>query len=95
MLKTTRADAIFGLVDLMERATEAAGSLDLPVLALYGRNEQVLPRRAVKNFREKLIAHGRDDLQINTYPQGWHMLLRDLHGPLVWHDVARWVTAGG
>lgn len=95
VLKTTRADAIFGLVDLMERATEAAGSLDLPVLALYGRNEQVLPRRAVKNFREKLIAHGRDDLQINTYPRGWHMLLRDLHGPLVWQDVARWVTAGG
>ncbi|MEN2978116.1 lysophospholipase [Tistrella bauzanensis] len=95
VLKTTRADAIYGLVDLMEQATTAADHIDRPVLALYGRNEQVLPRRAVQNFRERLTAGGGTAVQIHTYPQGWHMLLRDLNAPVVWADVARWVARHG
>jgi hypothetical protein len=25
------------------------------------------------------------------YPQGYHMLLRDLNGDVVWRDVAAWI----
>ena len=72
-----------------------ADRIERPVLALYGRNEQVLPRRAVLNFRERLTAGGGAAVQIHTYPQGWHMLLRDLNAPVVWADVARWVARHG
>jgi alpha-beta hydrolase superfamily lysophospholipase len=39
VIKATRIDTIYGLVDLMDAATAVAPRLKLPTLVLYGANE--------------------------------------------------------
>ena len=43
MIWETRIDAVFGLVNLMQRATERSAALDGDVLFLYGANDQIIP----------------------------------------------------
>ncbi len=50
--KQTRSDAVYGLVDLMDEARRAPAAIDRkalstpPILFLYGKNDQVIPRQA-------------------------------------------------
>src|SRR3546814_11213683 len=43
VIKETRVDTIYGLVNIMDRALEAAPELDGPALILYGSHEEVVP----------------------------------------------------
>lgn len=89
--KTARADAIFGLVNLMDEARKAPTQLGQtpPILFLTGANDQVIPAAPTK----AVIAELGTKAEVHTYPKGYHMLLRDLNGQLVWKDVADWVAA--
>lgn len=86
-IKGTRIDAIYGLVDLMDNAYKSAEELDLPALLLYGANDELVPKEPVEEMARKLPA----DANIVIYPDGWHMLMRDLQAPIVWLDIASWV----
>lgn len=90
-IKATRVDAIHGLVNLMDRAAEVQPT-GLPVLLLYGVKDEVIPKRPVEAYVEKLRAVPGIDLRIGIYPQGWHMLLRDLQAETVWRDIAGWIA---
>ena len=92
VIKDTRADAIGGLVDLMERAAVSAGFIDRPLLVLYGDNEEIIPSDAIARFLGRLPP---DRAIVAFYPDGYHMLLRDRAGRVVIGDVAHWVTGGG
>ena len=95
VIKATRIDAIYGLVGLMDkgyRATRApAGAKAPPILLLYGEHDQIVPKKPVKEAADALGPRARYVL----YPDGYHMLLRDLHGRVVWKDVESFVTAPG
>lgn len=91
VIKATRVDTIHGLVNLMDRAA-ATQPQGVPLLLLYGAKDEVIPRRPVEEFAEALKAARPSGLRIAVYPNGWHMLLRDLEGETVWRDIAAWIA---
>jgi alpha-beta hydrolase superfamily lysophospholipase len=89
-IKATRVDAIHGLVNLMDLAALARPA-QTPLLLLYGVKDEVIPKPPVERFVERLRRTPGADMRIAVYPQGWHMLLRDLQAEVVWRDVAAWI----
>jgi len=84
-----RADTTAGLMDLMDLASDEVGDIHLPTLVLYGAHEEVLPQSAVKAFLARVPAR---NVRVVYYPNGYHMLLRDLDGDTVAGDVAAWLA---
>ncbi|MFQ5784908.1 MAG: alpha/beta hydrolase [Alphaproteobacteria bacterium] len=87
-IKKTRIDAIYGLVNLMDAAFFAADRLRTPTLALYGEHDQLVPRTATFEMLKRLAAPHR----VAIYPNGFHMLLRDLEAETVLADIAVWIA---
>jgi acylglycerol lipase len=90
-IKATRVDAIYGLVDLMDKALAAAPQDKLPTLVLYGAHDQVIPKEPILDFTTGLPDIAGGEQRIAYYRDGWHMLLRDLEGPVVADDVVAWI----
>lgn len=87
--KKTRADAVWGLVNLMDAARKAPEHLSdpPPILLLYGAKDQIIPRAPTEAVVKALGAH----VESREYPNGYHMLLRDLDGPNIWKDIEKWI----
>lgn len=85
----TRADAVWGLVNLMDEARLAPDRLQNPppILLLYGEKDQIIPRAPT----EAVVKSLGERAEVQVYPKGYHMLLRDLEGPTVWKDVSVWI----
>ena len=91
MIKQTRTDAIYGLVNLMDHAYSAAASLwPVPTLLAYGDKDQIIPKAATKGV-EKSLRTKSSRVAIKEYAYGYHLLLRDLQGPRVWTDLLSWI----
>lgn len=91
VMKGARVDTIYGLVDLMDDALDAAPRLRLPTLLMYGAHDEVVPRAALTDFTAHLPRDaGRRD-RLAYYRHGYHLLLRDLDGADVARDVATWI----
>ena len=95
VIKETRTDAVAGLVDLMSQALDAAPFLDAPTLVLYGENDEIVPRGPVARMVASLPPGARQRQRIALYPNGWHMLMRDLQAAMVVNDVAAWLADRG
>lgn len=93
-IKETRLDAIYGLEKLMGRAA-ASPPPSAPTLLLYGANDQIIPQTAIADYLEEFAATENAKLRFVYYPQGWHMLTRDLQAQTVWRDIARWIADPG
>jgi alpha-beta hydrolase superfamily lysophospholipase len=95
VLKESRVDTVYGLVDLMDAALAAAPRLTAPTLFLYGAHDEVIPRPPIEEF----VAHLPPDPghlgRLAYYTEGYHMLLRDLDGAAVAGDVASWILNRG
>ena len=87
MLWTTRIDAVYGLVSLMETASERASALNGHVLFLYGAHDQIIPRNSAIVAARRLPATARTAY----YENGWHWLLRDLQREVVYRDVLAFI----
>jgi len=87
VIKETRIDAIKGLCDLMDDASQAR--VGLPGLVLFGAHDEVIPAEASGPF----IAAQPKNLDIRLYPRGYHMLLRDLHADEPLADIVAWIGA--
>jgi acylglycerol lipase len=92
VIKETRIDTIHGLVDLMDEALADSDRIDLPVLILYGEKDEVVPKEPT---REMLAEMPKDHRHLAVYPNGYHMLLRDLEAKTVDADVVAWVHDPG
>lgn len=92
VIKATRIDAIYGLVDLMDLAAAAAPNLRLPTLVLYGANEEVVSVEAARAFLESLPA-APSPVRVAVYAEGYHLLFRDRAARTVIGDVAAWIGA--
>ena len=87
MIWSTRIDALYGLVGLMETASERAANLDGDVLFLYGAHDQIIPRNSAVATARRLPATARTAL----YENGWHWLLRDLQREVVYADILAFI----
>ncbi len=91
VIKETRVDTISGLVDLMGLALESGPKLDEKFLLLYGAHDEVIPEGPMRQFITSLPAAGMERRRIAYYKNGYHMLARDLEGPLVIADMRNWM----
>jgi len=87
IIKRTRIDAIYGLVNLMDAALAAAPEIRVPMLVLYGGRDELIPKGPVELMMSRLTGPYR----VVVYRDGWHMLLRDLQAKTVWRDIAGWI----
>jgi acylglycerol lipase len=95
VLKGSRVDMVYGLVNLMDDALAAAPRLPTPTLLLYGAHDQLVPRRPIEEFVGHLPSGEGRRPTLAYYPQGYHLLLRDLEGATVATDVATWMLDRG
>jgi acylglycerol lipase len=93
VIKETRIDAIYGLVDLMDAAFASAGRLDMPLLYLYGERDEIVPKLPTELMIAHLPPAARAHQRIAWYANGYHMLLRDLDSAVVVGDIASWIAA--
>lgn len=87
IIKSTRIDTVYGLVELMGMAYERIPEITGPTLLLYGAKDQVIPRAAVEHAASRFTNSPRSAY----YPAGYHMLMRDLEGKVVMRDIASWI----
>lgn len=83
VLKKTRIEAVYGLVQTMERGAKAAAALPSPTLWLIGAKDEIIPMHATS----AAAANAPATVRTIVYPKGYHMLLRDLQAETVWADV--------
>lgn len=92
VIKATRVDVLYGVTNLMDRAMAVAPRVGGDVLLLYGAHDDIVPERAMCRFLSVLPAADSDlDLTTVLYPDGYHMLTRDLGGARVLDDIAAWI----
>lgn len=89
-LKPPSARELYGLVRLSDLAEEAAAHVRLPALLLLGDKDQITPNKSVRQVFRRL----KGPREVVTYPDGWHLLFRDLQAARVWREVADWVLSG-
>ena len=87
VIKGTRIDAVYGVVNLMDDAYGAASKLRAPVLYLYGVKDEIVPAEPTYHVMKQITAPKRQVV----YENGWHMLLRDKQRERVWRDVLAWI----
>ncbi len=90
VIKATRADAVWGVVNLMDTAYAAAPRAVPPVLMLYGDKDEIIPRAPSLDVMRALRQDPRN--RVGIYPDGYHMLLRDLNGEKIMADIVAWMT---
>lgn len=91
VIKETRIDALYGLVNLMDAALNAAPHLKGRALILYGTKEELIPAHSIDNLLKRLPENR--ERRFARYAKGYHMLLRDLAATEVHNDIAAWIAA--
>jgi acylglycerol lipase len=94
VIKATRVDVLYGVSNLMDSAMSASNILDTDILLLYGAHDDIIPRKPTCQLAEQL-RRGPASLTPILYNDGYHMLTRDLQGPVVWEDIADWILGRG
>jgi len=90
VIKRTRVDTIYGLVNLMEAAYRSADQLAVPALILYGDKDEVITKAPVLAAFGPL-ARRKKMVRFQIYKNGYHMLLRDLQADVVRGDIISWI----
>ena len=70
-----------------DRTADAAPRVTQPALVLYGDRDEVTPPDPVEAAFNALAG----EKTFRRYPEGWHLLFRDLQASNVWVDVADWI----
>ncbi len=91
VIKSTRIDTIFGLTNLMDAAYSHSAKIPLPTLLLYGMHDEIIPPGAMCRFQREFLADAPDSRTMVLYPQGYHMLTRDLQATTVLEDIIAWI----
>ncbi len=87
-VKRTKVRVIEGVVGLMDEAARRAEAIRPPTLVLVGRHDEIVPPEVQLAFAARIVA----PCTLVLYPEGWHMLLRDLQRRRVWEDLLAWIA---
>jgi alpha-beta hydrolase superfamily lysophospholipase len=91
VIKESRLDAISGLSDLMDQAFESVPQLKHRTLLVYGLRDEIIPHRPMIGLFERWPNEATPNFRFGFYPQGYHMILRDLQASVVWQDMVSWM----
>ena len=91
VIKRTRIDAIYGLVNLMESAWRARAGVRLPTMVLYAADDEIVPARPI----EEAAAAMPGVTQVVCFNDGYHLLLRDLKAERSWTAIERFTRTPG
>jgi alpha-beta hydrolase superfamily lysophospholipase len=87
--KEFRVDFVYGLVDLMDHALDAASRFTSPALVMYGAHDRIVPPDALRRLLRVMPENaGR---RVAYYQEGHHLLLRDKGRALVIADILSWM----
>lgn len=89
VIKETRIDAVLGVTRVMGSAYNHADEVRGSILFLMGEKDEIIPLKAMEKTAMRLSG----DVTFRRYPEGWHMLFRDLQAESVWRDVAGWIAS--
>lgn len=92
VIKGTRVETVYGLTDLMDEAFNSASSLSGNTLLLYGEKDEIIPKEPTYLFVKQWLATDKAKKTVAIYPNGYHMLLRDLHALTAWQDIVAWIN---
>ena len=87
-IRSTQVAVLKGLVDLMDSAQAAAPSVHGRTLIAYGAHDELVPASAMA----VAWAHLPPDTRRAVYPNGYHLLMRDLDRQAPIEDVIAWIT---
>jgi acylglycerol lipase len=87
VIKETRLDALSGLTDLMDQAMVSVPKLKNTTLLVYGLRDAIVPRRPMMGLFERWPQEATPNFRFGLYPDGYHMLLRDVQRAVVWQDI--------
>jgi alpha-beta hydrolase superfamily lysophospholipase len=90
VIKKTRIDTVYGLTNLMQAAFDNSASLRIPVLLLYGEHDEIISPVPICRMLEKTATFSTTGWRLLLYPDGYHMLTRDLQADVVLQDIATW-----
>lgn len=93
VIKETRVETIYGLVNLMDKALNGAEKLKNESILMYGEKDQIIPKKPTYQFLRNFHKTAQSRKTLAFYPNGYHMLLRDLQAETAWKDILAWITA--
>ena len=92
-IKATRVGSLAGVTELMGRAQTQTALPPQRTLVLYGLRDRIIPAQPVCDWLTHLNTAvpqpGTTDIVI--YPEGWHLLTRQLRTREPLQDMARWL----
>ena len=91
LIRGTRLDTLAGLSDLMDQAIVSVPQLRQRTLVSYGLRDVMMPRRPMIAMLERWPQHAAQNFRFGLYPDGYHMILRDLQRAVVWKDMVSWM----
>lgn len=89
----SRLDAVYGLTNLMDEALYASSYQDTPLLVLYGAKDDLVPKSSTCRMLSKLPNGKQKQWRLAFYPNGHHLLFRDLDREVVVRDIKGWLTS--
>lgn len=93
VIKKTRVEAVYGLVNLMDQALSSANLISTNTLLLYGEKDEIIPKQPTIQFLKNLAGTESRHQLIAFYENGYHMLLRDLQAAILWKDINSWINS--
>ncbi len=94
VIKDTRIDTFYGLVNLMDDALDAARHFEMPALIQIGAEDDLVPDGPMELMLSRLPKSANGRQRIAIYDRGFHMLFRDLSRDIPIGDVAFWALRG-
>jgi alpha-beta hydrolase superfamily lysophospholipase len=92
-IKATRVGSLAGLTELMGRAQNQTALPPQRSLLLYGLRDRIIPPQSVcdwlTHLNTSLPQPGTTDVVV--YPEGWHLLTRQLRTREPLQDMAHWL----
>ena len=89
-IKNTRIDAVYGLTNLMDEALKAPNDIDVPILYLYGQNDEIIPKQPTALAMSQFESANKV-WRAAFYEDSWHMILRDKNATTVLSDIVAFI----
>jgi alpha-beta hydrolase superfamily lysophospholipase len=90
VIKNTRIDTFWGLVNLMDDGMAAARRFDSRALIQIGARDDLIPDSPSRLMLDRLPELPAGQRRVAVYRRGYHMLLRDLNAGLPVGDISFW-----